>query len=173
MNLSDEKRVDILISQLNERYGALHKMRDRSMHFTIWILGLGLALAWLLISEVTLSSWQPFVVTFFLVVFGFCSVVYLRAIQRGFNKNRDIVIRLERLLGLYDEDFYGNVGAVLPKDFLNKKLHWAGHFPTLYLLIAVVLVSLIVFTFINPCKHVQDPGFGPASTTELKEPNTE
>jgi uncharacterized membrane protein len=172
LNLSDEKRIDILISQLNERYGALHKMRDRSMHFTLWILGLGLALAWLLISEVTLSGWQPFIVAFFLLVFGFCSVVFLRAIQRGFNKNRDIVIRIERLLSLYEKDFYGKVGSVLPEDFSSKKFHWAGHFPTLYILMVVVLIWLTVLTFINPCKHVRAPGFKPESGTELKELRT-
>jgi len=169
LKLPDEKRVDILMAQLSERYGALHKMRDRSMNFTLWILGLGLALAWLLISEVTLNGWQACAVALFLFAIGFCSIVFIRAIHRGFNNNRDIVIRIERLLKLYEEDFYGPVGSVLPKEFSSRKCHWTGHFETLYFLIAVVFVWLVVLTFINPCKRMHASSPGPESGPEVKQ----
>jgi hypothetical protein len=45
MGISEEKKIDVLLSQLQERYDALHKMRDRSMQFVLWILGFGLGLA--------------------------------------------------------------------------------------------------------------------------------
>ena len=51
MKISEEKKLDVLLAQLQERYDALHKMRDRSMQFVLWILGLGLGMAWLLINE--------------------------------------------------------------------------------------------------------------------------
>ena len=44
MNISKEKKLDVLLAQLQERYEALHKMRDRSMQFVLWILGLGLGI---------------------------------------------------------------------------------------------------------------------------------
>ena len=41
MEISEEKKLEILLAQGQERYEALHKMRDRSMQFALWILGLG------------------------------------------------------------------------------------------------------------------------------------
>lgn len=169
MEFADEKRVDILMAQLSERYGALHKMRDRSMNFTLWILGLGLALAWLLISEVKLNGWQACTVAFFLFAIGFCSIIFIRAIHKGFNNSRNIIIRIERLLKFYEEDFYGPVGSVLPQEFSNKKCHWTGHFTTLYFLIAVVFIWLFILTIINPCERMHT--FSPRleSSPEVKQ----
>jgi len=157
--MQEDKKIDVLMAQLNERYGALHKMRDRSTNFTLWILGFGLGLAWLLISECTLSTTQACAVVFFLVVVGFFSVVFLRAMHRGFNNNRDIVIRIETLLKLYEEDFYGSGESILPKEFSRNKFHWGGHFPTLYVLLGVVFFCLIILTFVNPRKHIITAGY--------------
>jgi hypothetical protein len=63
MGISEEKKIDVLLSQLQERYDALHKMRDRSMQFVLWILGFGLGLAWLLISEASFTLSQKILIS--------------------------------------------------------------------------------------------------------------
>jgi hypothetical protein len=55
MEIPEDQKIKVLMAQLEERYTASHKMRDRSMQFGLWILGLGLGMAWVLISKVTLT----------------------------------------------------------------------------------------------------------------------
>lgn len=153
MKIADERKFDVLMAQLDERYAALHKMRDRSMNFTLWILGLGLGMAWLLISEVALNKTQSFLIAAFLAAISLASFFFLKAIHRGFDHNRAITIRLETMLKLYEDDFYDSSGSVLPKEFSSKKPGWSGHFATLYCLLAIVFVCLIILTFLNPCRH--------------------
>ena len=168
MKIADERKLDILIAQLDERYGALHKMRDRSMNFVLWILGLGLGLAWLLISEVALNKTQSFLIVAFLTATGLASILFLSAINRGFNHNRAIVIKLETILKLYDDDFYGSLGAVLPREFSSKKPGWSGHFTTLYGLLAIVFTCLIILTFVNPCRSRELPDSGQGSAAVIE-----
>jgi hypothetical protein len=56
MEIPENQKIKVLMAQLEERYTASHKMRDRSMQFGLWILGLGLGMVWVLISKVTLTS---------------------------------------------------------------------------------------------------------------------
>ena len=166
MQLSEEKKIDILMMQLGERYTALHQMRDRSMTFTLWLLGLGLGMAWLLMCEVTLDAVQILFTILLLCVLAASSILFLRGIQRGFSKNREIVIGLETALSLYDNDAYGLAAPVLPKEFSSSKCRWSGHFETLYALLATMFLILIVLTLANPCRRtkVSDPNSRPAPT---------
>jgi len=154
MKIPDEKKIDVLSAQLQERYASLHKMRDRSMQFVLWVLGLGLGLAWLSINQVVFTSAQKLAVTGLLVVMGIVAFVFVRAIARGFNANREAMIRIEGALCLYDNDCYGTVEPILPRRFSSLKTGWAGHFPMLYLLIGVVVLLLLVLTWANPCRSV-------------------
>jgi len=68
MEISEENKSNVLLAQLHDRYDALHKMRDRSMQFVLWILGLGLGMSWLLINETVLTYSQKWAITFLLLV---------------------------------------------------------------------------------------------------------
>lgn len=152
MEISEEKKVEVLLTQLHERYEALHKMRDRSMQFVLWILGLGLGMAWLLINETSLSCNQQKAVSCLLVLLGFATILFIYGIERGFKSNRQIIIKLETALNLYDQDFYGTPEAILPPQFAKKKKRFTDHFKTLHAIIAAVFIALIVLTWTNPCK---------------------
>jgi len=82
MEIPDDKKIEILLAQLEERYTALHKMRDRSMQFGLWILGFVLGMAWLLINEVTLNLLQIVTLAIFLAVVGLLSINFVRAIEQ-------------------------------------------------------------------------------------------
>ena len=155
MKLSEEKKLDVVMSQLGERYAALHRMRDRSMAFTLWLLGLGLGMGWLLMCEVTLDTEQIVYTVIVLCIFGVSSVLFVRGIQRGFSKTREIVIRLERALRLYDNDAYGLSAPILPKEYLGRKCRWSGHFETLYALLAAMFLILIFLTLAHSFGHTK------------------
>ena len=84
MEIPEDQKIRVLMAQLEERYGASHKMRDRSMQFGLWILGLGLGMAWVLIGKVILTNPQKIFLLLFLIVVGFLSITFVRAIERGF-----------------------------------------------------------------------------------------
>ena len=152
MKISEEKKIDVLLAQLRERYDALHKMRDRSMQFVLWILGLGLGMAWLLINEAVLTCAQKCAITVLLLVLGIVTFLFVYAIGRGFQANREIMIRTETTLELYEKDCYGISESILPTKFSCQKIGWTGHFNTLYGLIIIVFLTLIFLTWTNPYK---------------------
>jgi hypothetical protein len=154
MNIPDDKKVDLLSTQLQERYSALHKMRDRSMQLVLWVLGFGFGLAWLSINEAILTTAQKVAITFLLIGMAIATMVFVHAITRGFKANRETIIRIESALGLYEPNCYGIEGTVLPNQFSCTKTGWTGHFATLYVLIAAVVLMLLVLTWTNPCAGV-------------------
>jgi hypothetical protein len=153
VEIPEEKKLEILLAQLQERYEALHKMRDRSMQFMLWILGLGLGMAWLLINETTLTYSQQEAITCLLILLGLSTFWFVYGIERGFKTNRKIMIRLETALKLHEQDFYGIHERILPAPFAKEGRKWTDHFKTLYVFIAAVFVALIILTWTNPCKH--------------------
>jgi len=149
MKITDDKKIDVLSDQLQERYSAMHRMRERSMQFTLWILGLGLGLAWLSIAEAEFTYSHKCAITALLIVVALAAFGFLRAIERGFKSNRETVIRIETALGLYEVDYYETKRAILPDAFSCPKTGWSGHFRTLYMLVGAVLLVLLVFTWTN------------------------
>jgi len=154
MEIPDQKKIDVLSAQLQERYSSLHKMRERSMQFVLWILGFGFGLAWLSINEVVFTRSQQWAVTVLLVVTALVAFGFVFAIERGFKANRETAIRIETALGLFEADGYGTEEAILPPRFSNFKTGLTGHFTTLYVLVVVVVLLLLVFTWTNPCTSV-------------------
>lgn len=167
----EEKKFDILLAQLQERYDALHKMRDRSMQFALWILGFGLGMAWLLINDTDLGLTQKITITCFLFTLGIVTFLFLSAIQQGFKNNHRVVIRIEKAMKLYEKDSYGISDSILPKEFSSDKCGWTGHFNTLYMLIITVFIALIVLTWTNPCKLKSTSSGFPTDPNQMQKQN--
>lgn len=158
MDISEEKKLEVLLSQLQERYDALHKMRDRSMQFVLWILGFGLGMAWLLINEASFTLEQKILISILLIILGATILYFVCSIGRGFNVTRQIIIKLETSLKLYDKNYYNISDSILPTKYSSKKTGLSGHFKTLNTLIIVVLLSLFVLTWVNICKTKSPSG---------------
>ncbi len=152
MDIQEDKKIDVLLSQLQERYDALHKMRDRSMNFVLWILGFGLGMAWLLINEASFTLAQKILISILLIVLGATTFYFVWSIGQGFNVTRQIIIKLEKSLKLYDKNYYDISDSILPPKYYSKKTGIRGHFKTLNVLIIVVLLSLLVLVWVKPCK---------------------
>ena len=165
LELPADKKIDIALAQLSERYTALHNMRDRSMQFTIWILGLGLALGWLLLSEIALTKTQTGILVLFLILIFLASRHFLRGIRKGLENNMKIVLSLERALLLLEPGAYLESKAILDENFADKKpetsrnfidkiknaMRCTEHFFTLDCLLVTVFMLLFLLTIANPC----------------------
>ena len=152
MEISEEKKLEILLAQLQERYQAMHNMRDRSMQFVIWIVGFGLGMAWILIDETILTIAQRISITLFLFFIAIAILVFVGDIHRGFKVNRHVTIKIETALKLYEKNFYNMNETILPEEYSYKNKGKVGHFRTLYLVIIIVFLLLTLLTWLNPCK---------------------
>lgn len=156
MKINENKKVDILLNLLNERYNASHKMRERSLNFTTWILGFGIALSWILLSQITLNLAQRIIFTIFIIFLGSFTIKFLRSIEIGFDKNRKVMIRIERILGCYKLNEYSDNEPLFPDEYrdFNKKGTW--HFRSLYIWISLISILLIVFIWLEPiCNSIK------------------
>jgi hypothetical protein len=142
MNINDNKKVDILLSLLNERYVASHRMRERSLNFVIWILGFGIAVAWMLLRDINLSISQKIVLTIFIVIIGYLTRNFLLYIEAGFNTNKEVMVTLEEALECYEQNKYVEGKSLYPAKYRNSECTKTSHFKSLYQWIWVVIALL-------------------------------
>lgn len=142
MNINDDKRVDILLSLLNERYDASHRMRERSLNFAIWILGFGIAVAWMLLRDINLSISQKVVLTIFIVIIGYLTRKFLLCIEAGFNANKEVMVTLEEALECYEQNKYIEGKSLYPEKYKKSDRTKTSHFKSLYEWIWVIIVIL-------------------------------
>lgn len=69
--------------QLQERYSASHKMRERGTQFTLWISGMAIGLAWLLISQTGMTLTQRIALTLLIGALSAGSLIFIRGLQKG------------------------------------------------------------------------------------------
>ena len=143
MNIDDDKKVDILLSLLNERYNASHRMRERSLNFAIWILGFGIAVAWMLLGDINLSISQKVVLTIFIVIIGYLTRKFLLYIEAGFNTNKEVMVTLEETLECYEQNKYVEGKSLYPEKYRDSECTKTSHFKSLYEWIWVIITLLI------------------------------
>lgn len=142
MNIDDDKKVDILLSLLNERYNASHRMRERSLNFAIWILGFGIAVAWMLLRDINLAISQKVVLTIFIVIIGYLTRKFLLRIEAGFNANKEVMVTLEEALGCYEQNKYIEGKSLYPEKYKKSDCTKTSHFKSLYEWIWVIITLL-------------------------------
>ncbi len=155
MKINDAEKISVLTNMLNERYKAEHNMRDRSVNFTKWILGLGIALLWILLLKTDLNIFTKFFSSGFIIIYSVLSFWFLLEICRGFKNNRNVMIRLESALLLYEEGSYLNNETILPKEYkkLYSKKESPSHFWSLYGLLFVLAIFLIALVWFKPSSN--------------------
>jgi hypothetical protein len=87
------------------------------MQFVLWILGFGLGLAWLLISEASFTLSQKILISILLIGLGATTLYFVWSIGQGFNVTRRIIIRLEKYLKLDDKNYYDISESILPPKY--------------------------------------------------------
>jgi len=106
VQLKDDHKIQTLLIELQERYTASHKMRERSTKFTIWLSGMAVGLAWLLISQKTLVLSQRLALTLLITTLWTGAGFFILGMRKGFQSNRRAMIKSERALGMYETGIY-------------------------------------------------------------------
>ncbi len=147
MHLNEDQKLLVLLAELQERYNASHKIRERSTQFTLWISGMAIGLGWLLISQTTYSLSQRIALTLLIASLFIGTVYFIMGLRRGFKKNREAMIRCEGALGMHDTGVYLEGKPLLPMEYSQINHKWSDHFCTLCVWLIIIAMSLFILTW--------------------------
>ena len=150
MHLNEDQKLQVLLAELQERYNASHKIRERSIQFTLWISGMAIGLGWLLISQQALAFSQRVALTLLIAALFSGTLFFILGLGRGFRKNREAMIRSERGLGMHDSGVYLADTPLLPTEYSRTKHKWSNHFCALCVWLVLVALSLLILTWAGP-----------------------
>lgn len=150
MRLSENQKIQVLLAELQERYNASHRIRERSIRFTLWISGMAIGLGWLLITQKTLMFSQRIALTLLILALFAGTLYFIMGLKRGFRKNRESMINTERALGMYDPGTYLEEISLLPEEYSQLKGRWSNHFHTLYGWLILVTIAMLILTWTSP-----------------------
>jgi hypothetical protein len=155
MHIPEEKKVDILVSGLEERYSAMRAIRERIQSVCIWALGLLLAAGgWLLQSDTTLEPRERIVCIIGLLV-GFLVLrfKFLEDLQKGFRSQQRAAAAIEESLGMYEVGAFSKDSSIYPPEW-KKAGSDEGEgkfFESTYWLLYLGVGFLLVALLINGC----------------------
>ncbi len=150
MIISEDKKIEILLEALKERYMSIHTIRERVQNLSLWIIAIFLGVSGYIIeNNITITYSQKIIYTaiFLLAIFIF-RVFYLQNLEKGFNSQRITTANIEDSLELYKEDIYIIGKSIYPKTWRNSGMKGCegNFFFNNYLLVyfgVVILISII------------------------------
>lgn len=151
INNENDKKSEILVSALQERYQSMHIIRERVQNIGIWILGvLGGVGGWVLQSDKCLGFFNK--ILYLLALFAVFHVIrfhYLEDLNRGFKGQQKVASKIEKILNLYKPKFFSDDNDSVYPELWEKagtKEGEGNFFKTTYLLIYIgfVFVSLSI-----------------------------
>ena len=148
--LKGDQKIQVLLIQLQERYTAAHKMRERSTKFTVGLSGMVIGLAWLLISHQTLTIPQRLALTLLIATLWTGAGVLILGLRKGFQSNRSAMIKSERALCMYETGIYLQEDSLLPMAYKRTRGKWNDHFSTLCVWLCLVALSLLILAWTCP-----------------------
>ena len=155
--LTQEQQFQVLMAQLQERYSAWHHIRERSTQFTLWIVGMAIALSWKLIENPCANVTQRIAATLLVTLLSAVSVYFLGGLATGCKHTRNALIRVETALGNHTENYYLHGDALLPRQYESTKTRPSSHFLTLYALLTVTASYLLFAIWVPAQKTTQFP----------------
>ncbi len=108
MQISDEKKVDILLLALKERYESIHKIRERVQSIGIWTLGIFLtATGWVFQTDNNLERIEvAMILVTVIVAMSILRLSYLADLEVGFKSQQRAAVKIEKALCLYEKKFF-------------------------------------------------------------------
>jgi heme/copper-type cytochrome/quinol oxidase subunit 4 len=154
-NMNEDKKVDVLISALEERYKSTHKIRERVQTTGIWILGILTSVSgWLVQSDVILGCAEKQLYIFGLAIaFILIRFVYLKDLNKGFKGQQRTTAKLEKALGFYDTKFFNDDEDSLYSKSWEKAGTEEGEgkfFQSTYYLVYAGFIFLLVALLLTP-----------------------
>ncbi|RZJ90042.1 MAG: hypothetical protein EOO20_09295 [Chryseobacterium sp.] len=150
--MSEDKKIEILMQALTERYNALHIIRDRVQNVCLWTLGLLVTAAgWLIQSTHILAIEEK--IFFTIIILGTLFILrryYLQDLERGFKSQQKIQARIENVLGLCKAGVFSE-DPIYPQEWLNagKTTGKGKFFEHNYLLIYTGTIILILSIWLS------------------------
>ena len=120
MKIHEDKKVDILLNALDERYKSIHTIRERVQSVSIWILGILIAASsWLFQSSICFSMYHKFFsIILLLIIWATLRWFYFKDLQNGFNSQMRVTAKIEDSLGLFDGKIYSeSEDSLYPKSW--------------------------------------------------------
>jgi len=165
--LKDDQIIQATLVQLQERYSAAHKMRERSTKFTIGLSGMAIGLAWLLISHQTLAFSQRIALTLLIATLWTGAGVFILGLRKGFQRNRKAMVKSEQALGMYETGIYLKDDSLLPTAYKRINSKWNDHFSTLCVWLCFVAISLLILAWTCP-DHPESKTSSEKKTEQIK-----
>ena len=150
--ISDDKKVEILLKALEERYSATKIIRERVQNICIWVLGLFVsASGYLLTSTNCISIHQKLLFTC-ITIFSIIIVrlLYLRDLELGCKPQQQIQAKIETVLGLCKKGVFA-VDSIYPDTWTHAgtKKGKGNFFLHNYILIYTGTVILLVSLWVK------------------------
>ncbi len=158
MQITDDKKVEILLTLWREKHEAAHKMRERSQSFALWVLGAGLTLGWILLNGSPWPLGKNIALTAMIFVLWKTASGFIKCIEKGFDNNKDVMVKAEEALGFYAKDMYFQGDSLLPQDYKTACCKETSHFCSLskWLNVVAVLLAVIIWRqeLVNILKNI-------------------
>ncbi len=153
-NLSDDKKVEILMDALKERYESMHKIRERVQNTGVWVLGFVFAIgSWIIQTEDVFSCTKKFLfVGAIVIAFAIVRFRYLGDLNRGFKGQQRTAAKLEKTLGLFTPGVFDSTDQSIYPSSWEKAGTEEGEgkfFTTTYMLIYFGVAFLLIAIFLN------------------------
>lgn len=158
-DINPDKKVDILLSALEERYQSIREIRNRVQSTGVWFLGvMGVIGGWLFQSEVALGCLQKNIyILAIVVIFIVVRFIYLKDLNIGFKGQQRAAVKLENALGLFIAGFFEEGGNPIYEELWKKAGTEKGEgnfFRTTYALMYTGAAFLILAILFKGCFYV-------------------
>lgn len=123
MDVTVQQKIEILLVALQERYSSVHIIRERVQSVSLWILGILLsASGWLFQSDICLTLAQKILYTVLsLGIWYILKKLYFSDLEKGFNSQRKILVKIEDSLGFYKKSHFSESDDTLyPKEWRHS-----------------------------------------------------
>lgn len=155
MPLSDEKKVDVLLASLEERYRSIHIIRERVQSVCLWVLGLSMfATGWIIQSNLHFQIVESILYILALAVVWYVFIFfYFANLEKGFRAQLRTAANIESSLHLYDAGFYITDKTIYPLVWKNAggENFEGKFFLNHYIIFSLGLIVLAAIILFNIC----------------------
>lgn len=152
MKIPSADHKDILLAALQERYSAVHTIRERVQTVALWVLGLLVAGAgWFFQSDICIGLIEKMVLAFFaFAIWMVIKFFYFKDLEKGFNSQRVVLAKIEEALGFFEKSYFTNKDEALYPESWKKsgQKNCEGNFmKNNYNLVALGFLIFVVAVF--------------------------
>ena len=156
--ITDDKKADILIAALEERYATIRTIRDRVQNVCLWALGIAVGGAgWLVQSHIRFRLDETLIFLAGLVgIYWALRHIYFADLEKGFKTQLQTAAKIEEALHLYEPNYFNPTQeAVYPSKWRGAGGNGAEgrFFASHYRLLEAGLIILGVALLLKTCFH--------------------